>query len=130
MGARWSEEEAQYLFDNCGIISNKKIAVRLERSYHAVRQKLHKSGVSVFDNFYSARMLGKELGRSHKTIMKWHRLGYLRGERAEWGRGYLESPMVFLEQDIVQFLNEHKALFRNSGIVHPYFKNIVEAVNG
>uniref|UniRef100_A0A6M3LNI1 Putative DNA binding, helix-turn-helix domain containing protein n=1 Tax=viral metagenome TaxID=1070528 RepID=A0A6M3LNI1_9ZZZZ len=130
MAKRWTEKEIEFLLNNCGIMSNKRIADRLNRSHHAIRQKLHICGVSVFSNFYSARMLATELGKSHKTIMRWYRKGYIKGKVAEFGRGYLNPPMIFLEQDIVIFLRKYHYLFNKKKISHLYFRNIVKSSMG
>ena len=126
MRQRWSEDEIEYLFDNCGIISNQRIAQQLGRTPKAIRQKLSRNGVSVFSNFYSARLLAKVLGKCHKTIMNWYRAGYIKGKLAGFGRGYLKTPMMFVEKDIIVFLKEHHQLVKCEEIGHPYFRNIVK----
>ena len=126
MAMRWSENDTQYLLDNCGIFSNKTIAMRLHRTPHAVRQKLATNGVSIFSNFYTATLLGKELGRNKTTVMQWYRKGWLRGKKADWGRGYLQTPMVFVEDDIVAFLKLKYYRFDWRKIPNPFFRNVVE----
>ncbi len=125
MISHWTEEETEYLFSNCGIIPNKKIAQKLGRTHKAVRQKLFKNSISVFDNFYSARLLAKELGVCHETIMKWYHKGWLKGKCAKWGRGYLNSPMIFTEYGILQFLQSHSRLFAEREIPNLYFRNVI-----
>ena len=126
MGARWTEQELTFLLDNCGVMSNKHIAEKLGRSPKAIRQKLSKNHISVFSNFYTARLLAKVLGKCHNTIMNWYRAGYLKGKWAEFGRGYLQTPMVFQEKNIIEFLKGHYHLVKCEEIDHPYFKNIVK----
>ena len=126
MATRWTDDELQYLTNNCGIVCNRKIAKKLGRTHKAIQVKLHKLGISVFSNFYTARLLAQQLGKTHRTIMNWYRRGYLTGELAEFGRGYLKTPMIFLEEDIVIFLQKHYQLVKCENIEHPYFRNIVK----
>jgi hypothetical protein len=79
--------------------------------------------ISVFGNFYSARLLAEELGVHTNTVMRWYRLGWLKGRRADWRRKV--APMVFLEDDIVDFLKGHCELFDGHKIPNVYFKNVV-----
>jgi hypothetical protein len=82
--------------------------------------------MSVWSNFYTARLLGKELNRDKATIMQWYRKGWLKGRLAGFRRGYLQTPMVFIEKDIVVFLKKHSYLFTGHKIPNVYFKNIVQ----
>ena len=121
----WTDEEIQYLLDNCGLISNHKMAHKLGRTRASIRGRLYRSGVSIFDNFYSATLLGKELNRNKATVMQWYRKGWLKGRVADWGQGYRNPPMIFVEEDIVTFLKGHCELFTGHKIPNTYFKNIV-----
>jgi len=122
----WTEEETQYLLDYCGLLSNKQIAHQLGRTCHAIRQRLSIHKVSVFSNIYTARLVAKELGRDKSTVMQWYRKGWLKGRVADFGRGYLHSPMIFTEEDIVVFLKKFHYRFNYREIPNPYFKNVVE----
>jgi hypothetical protein len=126
----WTEEELEILQDNCGIISNKELACKLGRTHGAVRNKLYLLKLSVFSpNYYTARTLGKELGKCHDIIMDWYNAGLLKGKRANWGRGYLKSPMIFLEKHIVEFLKRYPHKVKVEKINNPYFRNIVSSIS-
>ena len=122
---KWTEEELEYLFDNYGKIPSQEIAVKLNRTQHAVKNKLARSGVSIFHDFYTATLLGNELNRNKSTVMKWYKNGWLKGAKSRWTRGYLTPPMIFQEENIVCFLKKHKDLFSNHKIPNLYFRNVM-----
>ncbi len=124
MSPRWTAHEIQYLHDHSGLISTPRIARKLGRTPHAVCNKMSSCGISVFNNFYSARLLATELGSCKHTVMRWHRLGYLKGHKADWGRGKI--PMIFQEKDIVVFLKRYGYLLRKNKIPNVYFRNVVK----
>jgi hypothetical protein len=123
---KWSDKEIDFLLNNCGVMSNKNIAKSLNRSYHAVTHKLWEKGISVFNNFYSAKLLGKELNRNHVTIMDWYRKGFIKGKEAEWKMGYMNRSMIFTEDNIVSFLRNFYFKFNWRDIPNLYFRNIVK----
>jgi hypothetical protein len=122
---QWTPNEVQYLQDNCGLISNRAIALKLGRTGGSIRGRLYRSHISIFDNFYSATLLGRELNRNKATVMQWYRKGWLKGKVADWGQGYRNPPMIFVEGDIVAFLKGHCELFQGHKIPNTYFKNVV-----
>lgn len=125
---RWTEAEVEYISDNCGFITNKDLAVQLGRTHKSIKAKLGKLGISVYSNFYTARLLGHELNRNHKTVMKWYYKGLLNGELSKLERGLLNNAMIFKEKDIVSFLNNHYSKFEYDyrKIPNLYFRNIVK----
>lgn len=126
MARRWDEEELEYLESKCGLLSNKEIAKNLNRSHRAIRQKLSKRNISIYDNFYTATVLSKELNRHHSTVMKWYHKGWIKGRLSNVKRGFLHSPMIFTEKNIVKFLKEKWYLFDHKDIPNRYFSNIVK----
>ena len=123
MAPRWSDQDIQYLHDKAGIVSTVRLARNLGRTPHAICNKMTSCRISVFDNFYSARLLASELGSCKHTVMRWYRLGYLKGRRADWRRGRI--PMIFQEKDIVVFLKKYGYLLRKNKIPNIYFRNVV-----
>ena len=123
MAPRWSEDDIQYLHDRAGLLSTAKISRHLGRTPHAVNNKMCECGISVFSNFYSARLLAVELGSCKHTVMRWYRMGWLKGRRADWRRSV--ASMVFLEDDIVAFLKGYPDLLKGHKILNVFFKNIV-----
>ena len=123
----WTPAEDEYLSDHSGIQSNREISQYLGRTEHAVRQRSHKLGISVWHNVYSARLLATELNRDHGTVMQWYRKGWLSGKIADWGRGFLKSPMIFQEDDVVAFLKSKWQLFRDwRDVPNLFFRTILE----
>ncbi len=125
--AYWTQSEEEFLADHIGIWSNSQIATRLGRTTKAVRNRASRLHISVCGNSYSARLLAVELNRDHSTVMQWYRKGWLTGRVASWGRGFLHSPMVFLESDIVAFLKLKWQLFRDwRDVPNLFFRTILE----
>lgn len=123
----WTPAEDEYLSDHSGIQSNRVIAWHLGRTVKAVRNRSHKLGISVWHNVYSARLLATELNRDHSTVMQWYRKGWLLGKVADWGRGFLNSPMIFQEDDVVAFLKSKWQLFRDwRDVPNLFFRTILE----
>jgi hypothetical protein len=79
----------------------------------------------MYDNFFSFRVLCKELNKCNTTVHKWVKRGWIKYELASFKGVYGKHPMMFKEHDIVQFLKEHYTHFDPAKIKNPYFKNIV-----
>lgn len=122
----WSPRELEYLSDNIGIKTTQEIAKVLRRPPRGIRLKAIKRGYLSYNNFYSASLLSKELGICRHTIVRWYKLGILRGKVAGWKNGYYHPCYIFLEQDIVGCLRRNHNYFRDRNIPNRYFSNIVK----
>ncbi len=125
---RWTEKEEELVLNSCGLKTIPQLASMVGRTPKAVRNKLSRSGVSVYSNFYSATVLANELGRCRDVVMRWYREGWLRGRQSESRMGFWNPPMMFIEKDIAAFLERFFFLFAVKDykkIKHPYFKKIV-----
>ncbi len=123
----WTEQEDEQLYE-AGIIPVKRLAMNLGRTYKAVKNRMSRLGISVYHNFYSARLLAKELGRHNTTVMQWYNKGWLKGKRATWGRGFYNSPMIFTDYGIEAFIKKHYDLFDYRKIPNHYFSRMVERI--
>jgi len=128
MAQRWTEIELEFASDNYGILTPRQLSKKLNRSTRAIINKMSRNGIAITDNYYTARMLGAEIGRHYTTVMQWYRKGWLSGKLSEWKRGYLNSPYIFTEQNIVKFLRQYSKLFVNHirKIPNLYFRNILK----
>jgi len=128
-GRSWTQEEIEYVSEHVGIKDYTEMSHKLNRSRESIklyrcRHKLPK----FIDNFYSYSLLAAELGRSRATLRKYHKLGWLTGRRATWACVYGKHPMIFVEDDIVEFLKKFHHKFNWRDIPNPYFRNIVEVL--
>jgi len=125
MNRKWTEEETEFIANNYGIQEMKTLVETTGRSEPSIRCKMHAEKISIFDNYYSANLLAKELGVCHGTIMKYYHKRLIRGKKSNRNMGYTNPPMIFKEENIVNFLREHENIIDIRKIQHPYFKNIV-----
>ena len=121
----WSEWELEFLEDNWGLCNTAIIAKRLRRAVSAVEVRAHKLRLRRLDSFYTYSLLSKELNRNRTSLRNYYDRGWIQGEKASWTYRYGEAPMMFMEEDIVKFLQEHCDLFNAREIPNLYFRNIV-----
>lgn len=132
MGApRWTEKEREMLNDYAGIMSYEELSKKLGRSVGAIQQfRCRRKMPTFFDNFYTYSLLAKELGVHRATLRKYYNRGWLIGKRASWISMFGKRPMMFLEENIVQFLRDKYTLFDGRKIPNIYFRNVVKGMNG
>lgn len=58
----WTEKEFEFACDNYGLITTEEISKKINHSPHAIRNYMSKNNISIWDNFYTTRLLAKELG--------------------------------------------------------------------
>ena len=124
---RWSSKEIEYLHDNLGLKSYEELSETLKRSKEAIKLFRHRHKLpKVFDNFYTFKILSKELGKSRTSIRKYYYKGWLVGRKASWTYLYKNHPIIFLEEDIVNFLKDKYSLFTKTYMPNHYFRNTVK----
>lgn len=121
----WSEGEIEILTNNYGIKPNKEIGRLVGRTAMAVETRAKKLRLSVYNNFYSYKVLSYELNKSPSVLRKYVENGWLKAKRAHFSSVYGHKPMIILEEDIVRFLKVHYHRFDFKKIRHPYFQSIV-----
>jgi hypothetical protein len=121
----WTDDELEYLCDHVGTMRWDEIGSYLHRTGGSVKQMAHFHGWRVFDNFYTCRTLGKELGMSNVSMMRYHRRGWLKGKRAHFRLGYLNTPIMFFEPDIIKFLRSGKGILPKR-LPNTYFNKILQ----
>lgn len=131
MSKRWTEEELDFLNDTAGLLNYKEIGKKLGRSAISVKRKRYLAKLPKFnENIYSIGLVAKELGRSKSGLKYYYHLGLLKGRKATWSNGFLNPPVILLEEDIIKFLKLKYYIFDPSKIPNLYFKNIIkEAYN-
>lgn len=130
MAKRWTDRDIQILSDKIGLLSYSELSKKLGRSENAIKLYRARNNMpTLYDNFYSASMLAQELGKPRTTIRKYHRLGWLKGDHATWSNGIYKKPLMFIEQDIIAFLIEHRDLFNWRLVPNIYFRNIIKGEN-
>jgi hypothetical protein len=122
----WDEHEIEYLHDNMGLKTFEEMGRYLRRTPVSVKEYAYKSKLSLYDNFYTCRQLGKELNVRLTYISRWANRNLIGSKRAFFKGLYGRTPMIFMEEDIVQFLKDYYFLFTPNKIAHPYFRNIVK----
>jgi len=132
MGApRWTEKEREILNDYAGLMSYEDLSRKLGRSVSALQQfRCRRKMPTFFDNFYTYSLLAKELGVQRATLRKYYNRGWLIGKRATWTSMFGKRPMMFLHENIVQFLQDKYTLFDGRKIPNIYFRNVVKEMNG
>jgi hypothetical protein len=75
-------------------------------------------------------LLAQELGRSRASIRKYYKRGWLKGRQATWSWAWGKKPMVFLEDDIVQFLKDRHYLFDWRKVPNIYYRNVIKEAIG
>lgn len=127
MTGRWTPDEIEYVSEHAGIVGYAELSRRLHRSKAAIKLYRCRHKLPRFiDNFYSYTLLAAELGKSRATLRKWHSRGWLAGKRATWACVHGKRPMIFVEENIVEFLKVRSYLFDHKKIPNPYFRNVVK----
>jgi hypothetical protein len=124
---RWTEEELEYLNDKIGLVSDRALCRRLQRSSNAIKiaatRKLHGNHKM---NFYSGGMLARVLGvPDSKTIMNWAEAGWLRVRKSVVKAGPFHA-WLFKDKHVVKFLQEKPWLFDPRKMPEHYFRSIVQ----
>jgi hypothetical protein len=79
---RWTENELDFLCENAGDISLKKLAKHLKRSPDSVKHQIYRMELSAeVSKGYSVRQLVQLLGSHHGRIQTWIGKGWLRMEQ-------------------------------------------------
>ena len=117
-------DELEYLSNNLGLKTHKQIGRKLNRTATAVKFKAFREKFTYYDNFYSYKLLAKELGVCRTTLRNYVSRGLLKGHKANWRSLYGFQPMIFTEKDILEFLKNCNGQFVHRTIPNLYFKNI------
>lgn len=126
-GKDWTPDELEFLSNNLGLMSDKELANRLQRSeiaiWLAAKKKLH--GQRRKDNFYTATEVARALGiPCLKRVVGWLERGWLQGKRAPWRQG-LNYVWLFTEEDIVECLRRRPWLTNLKTMPEHYFRSVV-----
>jgi hypothetical protein len=121
----WSMSDLEYLSNHVGINTFEDIALRLNRTTMAVEEKASKCKMKLYDNMITLRVLAKELNKSHGTVNKWVKRGWIKCDRAYFKGLYGINPIIFLEEDIVEFLKKYYEQFNPSKIPNLFFRNVI-----
>lgn len=86
---KWTEEEMEYLADNFGVLTDRTLAGRLQRSELAIRRKVwRRFHMHRWDNLYNAAELAEALNIPHAgRIIRWVREGWLKARRSAIHKG-------------------------------------------
>jgi hypothetical protein len=127
VAARWTETELEVLNDMVGILNYCQLSKKLKRSRSAIELKRCRDKMpTFFDNIITQSLLAQELGRSRASIRKYYRKGWLKGKQATWSCAWGKKPIIFLEDDIVQFLKDSHHLFDWKKMPNIYYRNVVK----
>lgn len=127
MAPRWTEGDQEFLNDNVGLLNYEELSRKLNRTPEAISlYRCRHNLPTFFANFYTCKLLAKELGVCRATIQRYHNRGWLIGKRANWSWAFGKYPMIFLEDNIVKFLCDKYMLFNCQSIPNIYFRNIVK----
>ena len=134
MAVVWSEKETEFLSDNAGILGfeelrsclSAKHPLKKRRSKQAIKAHAKRKKIRFHDNFYSYSLLSQELGRARNSLRIYYKRGWIKGKKASWKSVYGKCPMIFIEEDIVKFLQERYYIFDYKKIPNKYFSNIVK----
>lgn len=95
MATRWTKDQIDFLKENYGIISNKEISQRLDKTISSIKHKANREGIEsprswteedlqyLRDNYKTKtyKELAKELGRSKAAIdLKINRMGFVKSK--------------------------------------------------
>jgi hypothetical protein len=122
----WVDADLQWLSDNVGLVSPEELSRHLQRSIAGIRlvckRRLH---INYKTNLYTARNLAGIFGvKCAKTVTRWHRLGWLKGERSPISCG--GGRMWHFDYDnIVDFVRNYPWLFDTKRMEQSYFRTIV-----
>lgn len=108
-GAGWTEDDLRYLVRHWGQETEAQIGKALHRSATAidVKAKRMRLGPCQPPGCFTARAFAALLGIDVHAVMRWHDLGWLRGEkRITKGKSVLLAIMV---HDAEEFLRQHPA---------------------
>lgn len=85
----WTLDELECLGDNYGVLTDKTLAGRLQRSELAIRQKAYQGlHIHRFDNLWNAAELAEALCIPHSgTIIEWVKRGSIKARRSSIHRG-------------------------------------------
>ncbi len=125
-GKVWSKEDVAYLAKNYGRIPDKTLCDILGRSAGALHiESVRATHICRTKNILTAREVARMLGKScPKTIIGWHRKGWLKGKRAWWFQGG-NQVWWFEDEDIESFCHRHPWLPNIDRMQSQQMKDIV-----
>jgi len=126
-GKNWAPWELDILGDKYGLISDRALSRRLQRSPNALHiasvRKLHHGRKA---NFYTARELANILGIScSKTLVSWVEARWIKARRSVVRAGEYRA-WKFLDKNIEEFLRKKPWLLNLQKMQEHYFRTIVQ----
>lgn len=126
-GKNWAPWELDILGDKYGLISDRALSRRLQRSPNALHiasvRKLHHGRKA---NFYTARELANILGIScSKTLVSWVEARWIKARRSVVRAGEYRA-WKFLDNNIEEFLRKKPWLLNLQKMQEHYFRTIVQ----
>jgi hypothetical protein len=125
---KWSLEDLAFLGKNYGLLSDKVIEKKLDRTHNSIilaaKRHLH---INRKSNFHTATEISKLLGiPCMKTITQtWMPRGWIRGRKSPVRVG-TRVMWVFSEEDVVHCLRARPYLVKISEMEEHYFRGIVQ----
>jgi len=122
----WKPDELQYLAEHYGLISDKTLAIRLQREESAIITiASRKRVVSRKDNFYTARALAEILGiPCYKQVLQWVKKEWLKGRKSAMSQGQVRL-WRFSERGVVDCLKQRPWLVDLKRMERHYFRSVV-----
>ncbi len=123
---RWEPDELQYLAEHYGLICDKTLAARLQRSVSAIITIASRRRViSRMDNFYTAQALAKVLGiPCSRQVLYWVKKGWLKGRQSAMSQGK-KRLWRFSERGVVLCLKQRPWLVDLKCMERHYFRSVV-----
>ncbi|MBA7578206.1 hypothetical protein ES708_20068 [subsurface metagenome] len=126
-GRNWTDEELDVLGEKYGLISDRALSHRLQRSPNALHiaavRNLHSNRKM---NFYSAAELAKVLGiPCSKTLIPWVKAKWIKARRSVVQAGEYRA-WRFMDRNIQAFLRNKPWLFDPQKMPQHYFRAIVQ----
>ena len=123
---RWTPDELECLNDKFGLIADRTLARRLNRTEKTVISKARYYRIRATDNFSTARALAEVLGIScSHTILRWVKKGWLKGKRSGKSHGK-HRLWCFTIEAVEEFLRQHPWLVDMKTMERHYFRSIIK----
>ena len=123
---RWTPDELECLNDKFGLIADRTLARRLNRTEKTVISKARYYRIRATDNFSTARALAEVLGIScPHTILRWLKKGWLEGKRS--GKSQSKKRLwAFTEKAVEGCLRQRPWVVNLKSMERHYFRSIIK----
>lgn len=107
----WNKQETNYLIDNWGEKSIKKISKAINRTECGVRQKAKKmklGGIINASEYLVSHQVAEMLGKQTKTIIHWIKCKGLKGKYRFIGKGTKRGNWLIKYDDLMEWLETNQ----------------------